>query len=129
MIPPPDHQPHSFTLVELVVVLAIIGILTAFILPVFANLKSANDLTSAAFTLKGVLEQARTYARVNNTYAWVGFYEEDGSSESVTPPIPGNGRLVLSTVASLDGTTVYGSAPGPIDPTQADPNRQDHEDR
>jgi type II secretory pathway pseudopilin PulG len=118
VIPPPDHNPRSFTLVELVIVLAIIALLTAFIIPVFTNLKGANDLTTAAFTVKGVLEQARTYARVNNTYAWVGFYEEDGSSESANPPIAGNGRLVLSSVASLDGTTVYGASPGPIEPTR-----------
>lgn len=118
MIPPPDHKTHAFTLIELVVVLAIVAILTAFLVPAFTSLKGANDLTNAAYTIKGVLEQARTYARINNTYAWVGFYEENGSIASTSPPTPGSGRLVLSSVASLDGTTVYGSAPGAIDPTR-----------
>src|SRR5205823_11186004 len=46
--------------------------------------------------------QARTYAMANNTYTWVGFYEEDVSS--TTPASPGSGRLVMSIVASKDGT-------------------------
>jgi prepilin-type N-terminal cleavage/methylation domain-containing protein len=118
VIPPPDHKTHAFTLVEMVVVLAIIAVLTAFLVPAFTNLKGANDLTNAAYTVKGVLEQARTYARVNNTYAWVGFYEENGSIASTNPPTAGSGRLVLSSIASLDGTTVYGATPEAIDPTK-----------
>lgn len=111
MISPPDHKSHAFTLIELVVVITIITVLTALIIPAFTNLKGANDLTNAAYTIKGVLEQTRTYARANNTYAWVGFYEENGSIASTNPPTAGSGRLVMSSVASTDGTTVYGSTP------------------
>lgn len=118
VISPPDHKPHAFTLIELVVVIAIIAALAVLLVPVFTNRRSANDLTNAAYVIKGVLEQARTYARINNTYAWVGFYEESGSIASTNPPTTGSGRLVMSSVASSDGTTVYGLAPGPIDPTR-----------
>jgi hypothetical protein len=45
-------------------------------------------VTSAAYAIKGVLEQGRTYAMANNTYTWVGFYEEDGSK----PPACPNGQ-------------------------------------
>ena len=118
MIPPSDHKLHAFTLIELVVVIAIITVLTALLVPAFTNLKSANDLTNAAHTIKDVLEQARTYARVNNTYTWVGFYEENGSLASTNPPTAGSGRLVMSSVASVEGTTIYGSGSGAIDPTK-----------
>lgn len=118
MIPPPDHKPHAFTLTELVVVIAMIAVLIAFLAPAFTNLKGANDLTNAAHIIKGVLEQARTHARANNTYVWVGFYEENGSIASTNPATPGSGRVVMSSVASIDGTTVYGPTPGAMDPTR-----------
>jgi type II secretory pathway pseudopilin PulG len=100
-----DLRPPTsgFTLVELIVVIGIMILLTAILTPAFTNLKSAGDVTSAAYTIKGALEQARTYAMANNTYAWVGFYEEDVSQPSQNPPIPGVGRLVMSIVAAKDG--------------------------
>jgi hypothetical protein len=79
--------------------------------PAFTNLKSAGDVTSAAYTIKGVLDTARTYAKANNTYTWVGFYEENGSiassPNSATPKI---GRVVISIVASKNGTMIYNSS-------------------
>ena len=111
------HGRSAFTLVELMVVIAIIAILMAFVAPAFTNLKTAGDVTSAAYTIKGVLDQARTYARANNTYTWVGFYEENVAS--TTPGALGFGRLVMSVVASNDGTIIYASTvPGTIDPTR-----------
>src|SRR5437762_3321753 len=91
----------------MLVVMAIILILMVLLAPAFTSLKPAGDVTSAAYTIKGVLEQARTYAMANNTYTWVGFFEEDVATASANPATPGTGRLVMSTVASKDGTTVY----------------------
>ena len=97
---------------ELMVVIGIIVILAALIAPAFTNLKSASDITDGAYTIKGVLEQARIYAMANNTYTWIGFFEEDASKLSTTPATAGNGRLVLSAVASTDGTNIYGTGNG-----------------
>jgi prepilin-type N-terminal cleavage/methylation domain-containing protein len=98
----------AFTLIELLVVMAIIAILLLLVAPAFTNLKSAGDVTSVAYTIKGVLDTARTYAKANNTYTWVGFYEENVSNPSSPnldqPPV---GRVIMSIVASKDGTTVY----------------------
>jgi len=109
----------AFTLLELLVVVGIMALLLILIAPAFTTLKSAGDFTSAAFTIKGVLDTARTYAKANNTYVWVGFYEEDVSQPSTNPATPGVGRLVLSVAASKDGTTVY----NPNNPTRIDPTR------
>jgi type II secretory pathway pseudopilin PulG len=89
----------------LLVVMGIIAILMVLIVPAFTSMKSGGDVTSAAYTIKGVLDQARTYAMANNTYVWVGFFEEDGSVPS--PASAGTGRLVMSIVASGDGTMMY----------------------
>ena len=111
---------RGFTLVELMVVVGVIAILMVLVAPAFTNLKSAGDVTGAGYTIKGVLDTARTYAKANNTYTWIGFFEEDISS--TTPGTAGVGRLVMSIVASKDGTTVYNpnstTNPDPIDPTR-----------
>jgi prepilin-type N-terminal cleavage/methylation domain-containing protein len=99
---------NAFTLVELLVVVGIIGLLLVLMAPAFTYIKGGTDVTSAAYTIKGVLDTARTYAKANNTYTWVGFLEENvgnpTSPNSDTPPV---GRLVMSTVASKDGTMIY----------------------
>jgi type II secretory pathway pseudopilin PulG len=98
----------AFTLLELLIVLGIVALLMVLIAPAFTYIKGGNDVTSAAYTIKGVLDTARTYAKANNTYTWVGFKEENvgnpASPNSDTPPI---GRLVMSVVASKDGTMLY----------------------
>ena len=112
----------AFTLIELLVVMAIIAILLLLVAPAFTNIKGGRDVTSAAYTIKGVLDMARTYAMANNTYTWVGFYEEDVSQPSTNPATTGAGRLVMSIVASKDGTTIYtGTLSSPaveLDPTK-----------
>lgn len=52
----------AFTLLELLIVVGIIAILMVLIAPAFTSLKSAGDVTNAAYTIKGVLETARTKA-------------------------------------------------------------------
>jgi prepilin-type N-terminal cleavage/methylation domain-containing protein len=101
------HSFRGFTLLELLIVITIIVILMVLIVPAFTNIKSGTDVTSAAYTIKGVLDTARTYAKANNTYTWVGFFEENVAS--TTPGTQGVGRIVMSIVASKDGTNVASS--------------------
>jgi prepilin-type N-terminal cleavage/methylation domain-containing protein len=102
---------RGFTLLELLIVVGIIGLLMVLIVPAFTTIKSGGDVTSAAYTIKGALDTARTYAKANNTYTWVGFYEEDVSQPSIVhgadPCTDCVGRLVMSIIASKDGTMLY----------------------
>ena len=98
----------GFTLLELLVVMAVIAIMMVLIAPAFTALKSAGDTTSAAYTISGLLEQARAYAMANNTFVWVGFKEVDASRDSsISPQIAGIGRVAIAIVASRDGTRGY----------------------
>src|SRR5713101_3892712 len=109
---------NGFTLLELLIVVGIIGLLMVLIAPAFTTIKGGGDVTSAAYTIKGVLDTARTYAKANNTYVWVGFFEENVSNPlSPNPDAPTIGRLVMSIVASSDGTNVASSS-GTIAPTK-----------
>ncbi len=98
----------GFTLVELLVVVGIIIIMMGLMMPAFNAIKGGGDLTKAAYDVAGALEGARAYAMANNTYTWVGFYEEDAgalAATNVKPPYTGKGRVILGIVAAKDGTT------------------------
>src|SRR5438093_12899641 len=92
---------RGFTLLELLIVVGIIGLLMVLIAPAFTTIKGGTDVTSAAYTIKGVLDTARTYAKANNTYTWIGFFEENvANPASPNPDTPAVGRIVISIVAS-----------------------------
>jgi prepilin-type N-terminal cleavage/methylation domain-containing protein len=90
----------GFTLVELMVVLALALIV---IVPLAGGIRTAGDATAAVWDVASALEFASVYARTNNTYVWVGFYEEN---MAVAPGVSGTGRIVISVVASGDGTQI-----------------------
>jgi type II secretory pathway pseudopilin PulG len=99
----------SFTLLELLIVVGIIGLLLVLLAPAFTNLKSGADFTDSVYGIQGVLEQARTYAKANRTYVFVGFAEVDSSVDpSVSPQVTTGttpyGRVAVAVVASKDGT-------------------------
>jgi prepilin-type N-terminal cleavage/methylation domain-containing protein len=125
---PKQRDPESirgFTLIELLVVVGIIALLLVLMAPAFTYIKGGTDVTSAAYTVKGALDTARTYAQANNTYTWVGFFEEDEPPQASMSPAPaGVGRVVMSIVASKDGTMLYtGNLGSPVvlDPSSPAP--------
>jgi len=101
------HRRAGFTLIELLVVVGIMVMMAALLSPAITSLRGSGDETKATFDISGAIQVARTYAVANNTYTWIGFFEEDGSRYSTTPASGGVGRIVLATVASKDGTVAY----------------------
>lgn len=94
----------AFTLIELLVVISIMAILIALGAANIPGLMGAQSVTGNGYALADLLEAARTFALANNTYVWVGFFEEDGSQPSQTPAVSGTGRVIISVVASPSGT-------------------------
>lgn len=101
------YSSRGFSLIELLLVVAIMASLTGVAGLAVTSLKNSNDVTDSAEMVSSFLTQAKAYAIANNTYVWVGFFEEDGSKPSATPAASGTGRVVLSMVASTDGTQIY----------------------
>ncbi len=97
---------HGFSLVELLVVLAIIAILSGLAILSLPQMKTAANITKAGYDVTGVLEQARTLAMARNTYTWVGFFEENPNS----PGTAGTGQVVISVVSSADGSQLPGAS-------------------
>lgn len=97
----------AFTLLELLVVIAIMAVMAAVLLPALTGIKGAGDVNKSAYDIAGILEQARAYAMANNTFVWVGIFEEDPTAPATTPATAGTGRIVVATVASRDGTRGY----------------------
>lgn len=88
--------------------MGIMALLMVLVAPGFTRIKAGNDVTTAAYTIAGLLEQGRNYAMGNNAYVWVGFYEEDATATTnAAPPYPGKGRIVIASVFSTDGTKIY----------------------
>ncbi len=90
---------EGFTLVEMLAVMGVIILLLGLLLPSLGSLKGSQDVTAAAYNLRGVLETARSYATANHTYVWVGFSEQDYATAG-----SGVGHLTAAIVYSTDGT-------------------------
>ncbi len=115
------HARRAFSLIELLTVIAVMTVLAALAFPAFSSMASAGSMTSASYAISGAIQSARAYAMAHDTYTWLGFYEEDGSQSSSNPATAGTGRVILSLVASADGTMIYSSSSTPplyIDPTR-----------
>lgn len=111
------HRRRAFSLVELLVVVAIMILLVGLMVPAFNSMLKSRGVENACYDIKGAIETARSYAMANNTYTWVGFYEENANATTPTsgqPPYSGVGRVVIAVVASKNGTSnrTSGADPG-----------------
>lgn len=106
----PRRGRSAFTLVELLVVMAVMGVLMALIIPALTGIGDARGVTQGAEEISGILDAARAHAIASNTYTWVGFYEhapDAAAPYNQTPPYSGIGVVEVAAVASTDGTRIF----------------------
>jgi prepilin-type N-terminal cleavage/methylation domain-containing protein len=110
---PAPARTSGFSLVELLCVVAVISVLTSLVTFSILGTKGSRDLANAAYNIQGLLEQARTYAMAENTYTWIGFFEENSAS----PGTAGTGQVVVSIVASANGMNLATASNAPLLPS------------
>ncbi len=90
----------AFSMVELLVVICLIAMLAVASLPALTSLNRSGLVTQTATSVASQLEQAREYAVAQNTYVWVGFYQDTT-----------NLKMSMVIAASNDGTDLTESTP------------------
>lgn len=73
-----ERRPGGFTLIEAMIVVAVLGVTTALAMVAYDSVGQRGALQNAAFDLQGVLSTARTRASSAGYPVWVVFYPRGG---------------------------------------------------
>lgn len=109
---------RGFTLVELMVVMAIAGVLMMLAMPAFTGISGSAALNGAANELNAVLKQARQNAMTNSEITYVVFPESSSlvlnpggtsidCSQDGDEPVANRSYMVFSAKRRFDGTGAY----------------------
>jgi type II secretory pathway pseudopilin PulG len=91
-------------LIELLSVIAIMGLLVSMSLPAIQSERSSLSFNSSVDGIAGILSQAQAYATGRNTYVWVAFYPTDPAGLPVPVTDRSGEEVYVATYASADGT-------------------------
>lgn len=92
---------EGFTVMELLVVLAIFGILASLAVPAFNSIGAARGAMDASYKISDAIELSRSEAVARRTFVWLGLQNATNF---------GNRNLNLGIVYSKDGSTNNGAA-------------------
>jgi prepilin-type N-terminal cleavage/methylation domain-containing protein len=111
-----NHPNSAFTLLELIVVMAVVGILVVLGSLAFQGLQSSNQFSRDVYQLADEVKLARSYAMANDTYVYLGLTEVDrAQNPGATPQVAGTGRVNVGLVATADGVSFNSTIYNPAD--------------
>lgn len=91
-------RPNGFSLVELLTVIGVMSILTALATWSVVGARQSQGASAAILTIESFMDQCHQYAVANNTYVYVGLYQNPSPAASQ--------EIWLGAVASMDGTDI-----------------------
>ncbi|GAT32192.1 prepilin-type N-terminal cleavage/methylation domain-containing protein [Terrimicrobium sacchariphilum] len=94
----PSRHREAFSLVELLFVIAIIGLLATATVPALNSITDGGNASSSTLKLASFLEQARQYATAQNTYVYISFLPRDSGGPEAS--------LWVTAVASNSGSDI-----------------------
>ncbi|EHH2452147.1 prepilin-type N-terminal cleavage/methylation domain-containing protein [Vibrio parahaemolyticus] len=99
-----QKKQQGFTLIELMIVVAIIGVLSAVAIPAYKSYVTKSELASGATTVRNLLTNIDMYQQENGTYVGMTL-PKVGASTTMS----GLGNLALAnlTVSSADATFTF----------------------
>lgn len=103
-----SNRSSGFSLVELLTVIAVMGLLVSMAVPALTSIAMGNQMNQSLIHLSGTLDQARQYAISHNTYVWVALRPHTKE--------PDGDQLSVAVLASKTGTdpspwSNYGTVP------------------
>jgi prepilin-type N-terminal cleavage/methylation domain-containing protein len=114
-----NNLTHGFSLIELMVVIAIIGVLSAVATPVYLSYMIKSNVSSALPILEGLKNKVSDYSNSNNAFppnlAAISTAYSDSmiNSINVTTGSPGYGTTITGAVVGYIEVTFNSAAPAP----------------
>lgn len=123
-------MPKGFTLVEILITIAIIGLATALAIPNITNFSQSQDVTNSAIDLKNLIRKAQSNAQsgvVCSTnqpaYGWdVWLFSDRMELRCRTGPDPTTQFTLISTFQPSAVTYTFPCSPGPATAIYFDSN-------